>query len=115
MVLIYALVLVLPAANAVYMESVMVKHNTNPFLMLATMNTLACVCFAPTLIFAHFSGWENVATAVALTTSTPQLSMLVCWLCAQMIMFSVVNMAMIGLFDSFWAVALHSFKAVYRW
>lgn len=115
MLLIYALVLVLPAANAVYMESVMIKHDVSPFLTLAMMNILACVCFAPILTFAHISGWENVVTAVTWTVSQPELYMLVCWLCAQMIVFSVVNLAMIGMFDSFWAVALHSFKAVYWW
>jgi hypothetical protein len=115
MVLIYAMVLILPAANAVCMESIMVKRDANPLLMLATMNILACVCFAPILMFGHVSGWENVVTAVTWIASSPQLTMLVCWLCIQMICFSAVNCAMIGMFDSFWAVALHSFKAVYWW
>lgn len=115
LVLIYLLVLILPAANAVCMEFVMVKRETNPFLMLATINILACVCFTPILTFAHISGWENVVTAVTWIASSPQLYMLVCWLCVQMIVFSAVNCAMISIFDSFWAVALHSFKAVYWW
>merc|ERR1719359_2149570 len=46
---IYMLVLILPAANAVCMESVMVDFDTNPMLMLASMNILACLCFAPIL------------------------------------------------------------------
>merc|ERR1719262_1653515 len=42
--IIYMLVLILPAANAVCMESVMVNLDTNPLLMLVTMNIIACLC-----------------------------------------------------------------------
>merc|ERR1719395_317719 len=56
LVLVYLLVLILPAANAVYLESVMVSFDTNPILMLATMNIFACLCFVPVLGFAHFAG-----------------------------------------------------------
>merc|ERR1719421_1134646 len=57
LVIIYLLVLILPAANAVYMESVMVNLETHPVLMLAAMNIIACICCAPVLAFAHFTGW----------------------------------------------------------
>merc|ERR1719375_1657749 len=40
LIIIYLLVLILPAANAVCMESVMVNLETNPLLMLAVMNIL---------------------------------------------------------------------------
>merc|ERR1719345_624314 len=60
LVIIYLLVLILPAANAVCMESVMVDLETNPLLMLGAMNILACLCCMPILGFAHFAGWEDV-------------------------------------------------------
>merc|ERR1719453_2190284 len=84
LVLIYLLVLILPAANAVCLESVMVNLDTNPILMLATMNILACLCFTPVLGFAHITGWENVGLAFQVTMASRQLYMLVLWLCAQM-------------------------------
>merc|ERR1719379_2268756 len=46
LVVIYLLLLVLPAANAVCMEPVMVDLETNPVLMLAVMNILSCLCSA---------------------------------------------------------------------
>jgi len=115
LVLIYLLVLILPAANAVCLESVMVNFDTNPILMLATMNILACVCFAPVLCFAQFAGWENIQLAFEVTIGSRQLYMLVLWLCVQTTLFSAVGLALIGLMDSFWAVALRSFRAVFWW
>merc|ERR1719281_727443 len=79
------------------------------------MNILACLCFSPFLAFAHATGWENVGTAFEVTLASRQLYMLVLWLCAQMTVFSVVSLALIGMVDSFWAVALRSFKAVFWW
>merc|ERR1719149_245126 len=67
LVIIYLLVLILPAANAVCMESVMMNLETNPLLMLAAMNILACLCCAPILAFAHFAGWEDIQMAFAVT------------------------------------------------
>merc|ERR1719335_1468748 len=116
LVCIYLLVLVLPAANAVCMESVMVKLETNPVLMLAMMNILACLCCLPILVFAHFSGWEDIWMALAVTQAHQEISLLVLWLGVQMTVFSAVGLALIGLMDSFWAVALTmSFKAVFWW
>jgi len=115
LVLIYLLVLILPAANAVCLESVMVDLDTNPLLMLAVMNILACVCFVPVLSFAHLSGWEDVRLAFEVTLGTQQLYLLVLWLSMQMVMFSGLNLALIGMLDSFWAVALRSLKAVFWW
>merc|ERR1719191_1244519 len=68
--LIYFLVLILPAANAVCLESVMVNLKTNPILMLAVMNILSCLCFAPVLGFAHATGWENVQSAIEATVGS---------------------------------------------
>jgi len=113
--LIYALVLTLPAANAVCLESVMVSLDTNPLLMLAVMNILACACFMPILGFAHFAGWEDVSLAFTVTMASEPLYMLVLWLCLQMAVFSGVNLALIGMLDSFWAVALRSLKAGFWW
>jgi len=113
--LIYGLVLILPAANAVCLESVMVQLNTNPILMLALMNQLACVCFAPILAFAHLIGLENVVQAISVTTGNPTIYMMVLWLGVQITVLSVISLALIGMLDSFWAVALRSFKAVLWW
>jgi len=113
--LIYGLLLILPAANAVFMESVMVELDTNPLLMLSAMNILACFIFAPILLFAHCSGWENVIKGFTLVASSQQLYMLTLWLCTQMAVMSVVTMALIGLTDSFWAVSLRSMKAAFWW
>lgn len=116
LVIIYLLVLILPAANAVCMESVMVNLETNPVLMLAAMNILACVCCVPLLVFAHFAGWENIHMAFAVTMANQELCMLVVWLGVQMVLFSAVGLALIACMDSFWAVALTiSFKAVFWW
>jgi len=116
LVIIYLLVLVLPAANAVCMEAVMVNLETNPLLMLATMNILACLCCTPILAFAHFAGWEDIQMAFAVTAANRELYMLVLWLGVQMVLFSAVSCTLIALMDSFWAVALTmSFKAVFWW
>jgi len=116
LVIIYGLVLILPAANAVCMESVMKNLETNPLLMLATMNIVACLCCAPILGFAHLAGWEDVRMAFAVTMGNRSLYMLVLWLGVQMVLFSTVTVALIAMMDSFWAVALTiSFKAVFWW
>lgn len=115
LLLTYFLVLILPAANAVCLESVMVNLGTNPVLMLAVMNILSCLCFVPVLGFAHVAGWENVQLAFEVTMGSRELYLLVLWLCVQMVMFSAVSLALIGMMDSFWAVALHSFKAAFWW
>jgi len=114
--IIYLLVLILPAANAVCMESVMVNLDTNPLFMLAAMNILACLCCVPILGFAHFAGWEDVSMAFTVTMASRPLYMLVLWLGVQMVFFSAVAVALIAMVDSFWAVALTtSFKAVFWW
>merc|ERR1719262_1445381 len=114
--IIYLLMLILPAANAACMESVMVNLDTNPLLMLATMNILACLCCVPILGFAHFAGWEDVQMAFAVTMASRPLYMLVLWLGVQMVFFSAVTLCLIAMVDSFWAVALTtSFKAVFWW
>lgn len=116
LVLIYFLVLILPAANAVFMESMMGNRETNPLLMLASMNILACLCCMPLLGFAHMAGWENVRMAFAVTMANRELYMLVLWLGVQMVLLSAVTLALIAMMDSFWSVALTtSFKAVFWW
>merc|ERR1719271_1828457 len=83
--IIYLLVLILPAANAVCMESVIFNLDTSPLLMLAAMNILACLCCVPILGFAHFAGWEDVQMAFAVTVAHHELYMLVLWLGVQMV------------------------------
>jgi hypothetical protein len=113
--LIYGLVLILPAANVVLQESVMMKLDTDPLLMLAVMNVLATVIMVPIVLFAHFSGWENFIAGMTLTFSNQQLYMVAIWLCTQMSLISAVGVAMISMLDSFWAVSLRSFKVVLWW
>jgi len=116
LVTIYLLLLILPAANAVCQESVMNQLETNPLLMLAVMNLLACVFCTPIMVIAHFAGLENISMALSVTTSNPELYMLILWLGVQMILFSAVSLALIALMDSFWAIALTiSLKAVFWW
>jgi hypothetical protein len=116
LLIIYLLVLIVPAANAVCIESVMVDLEVNPLLMLGVMNVLACVLAAPILAFAQFVGWENIMQAFSVTAGTRELYMLVLWLGVQMVLFSVVSLGLIALLDSFWAVALTiSLKAVFWW
>merc|ERR1719379_2776488 len=94
----------------------MCNLGTNPILMLAMMNILACLCCVPMLGFAQLAGWENVQMAFAVTLANPGLYMLVLWLGVQMVLFSVVTLGLIAMTDSFWAVALTmSFKAVFWW
>merc|ERR1719379_68273 len=89
LVIIYLLLLILPAANAVCMESIMKDDlETNPLLMLAVMNIFACLYSTPILAFAHFAGWENVGMAFSVTMGKQQLYMLVIWLGVQMVLFS---------------------------
>merc|ERR1719198_2266787 len=85
LVIIYLLVLILPAANTVCIESVMVNLDTNPLLMLAVMNILACLCCAPILVFAQFAGWEDISMALVVTAGNRELAMLVLWLGVQMV------------------------------
>jgi hypothetical protein len=115
LIVIYGFLLILPAANAVCLEAVMVNFNVSPTLMLAGMNILACILFGPVLAFAHFIGWENVIHAVTVTSGTRELYMLVLWLGVQTTLLSALQLGLIGMLDSFWAVSLRSFKAVYWW
>jgi len=112
---IYGLVLVVPAANTVFMESVMVNLDTHPLLMLSAMNLLACLCFVPVLAFAWYSGLEDVFKGISLTMKYPQLYLLVLWLCAQSTLIEAVTVALIRTLDSFWAVSLRCFKPVVWW
>merc|ERR550537_1494088 len=86
LVIIYLLVLILPAANAVCIESVMVNLKTNPLLMLAVMNILACLCCTPILLFAQVAGWEDIRMALAAITGNREVYLLVLWLGVQMVL-----------------------------
>lgn len=112
---IYALVLILPAANVVFLEDIMVKTDVNPLLMLASVNILASLFFVPVLLFAHLSQWEDVGLAFHTTLGERGLYMMVIWLCVQMALTSVVGVTLISLTDSFWTVSFRSLRVVYWW
>merc|ERR1719160_979642 len=55
--IIYAMLLIVPAANAVCQEATMVHLQVNPLLLLSIQNLGAGLLFLPVLLFAHFTGW----------------------------------------------------------
>jgi hypothetical protein len=113
--IIYFLVLVLPAANAVCQEVVMVDKGIHPMLLLASQNIGACCLFVPCLIGAHTIGFEDVGMATQMIASNPEATMLTLWLCMQIAAISTVGIGLIRVLDSFWAVALRSMRVVFWW
>merc|ERR1719197_861886 len=113
--IVYLLVLVVPAANAVCQEVVMLQLGAHPMLLLALQNVGACCMFVPCLIVAHAIGFENVDLAIKMLVSTPEATMLTLWLCIQISAISIVTIGLIRVLDSFWAVALRSMRVVFWW
>jgi len=113
--MIYTFLTVMPAANAVYQESVLVHLQTQPFLLLALMNIFASLLFAPIMLLVHIVGWEDVGQAVRVLMGYQEVYMLVLWLCMQMVAISLVSTVLICLVDSFWLVALRSLRVMYWW
>lgn len=113
--LIFGLVVLTPAANAVCQEAVLVQLETPPLLLLAMQNIFACMLFFPVLLLAHIVGWEDVGAALGVTTGAQEVSMLILALCVQMCLISSVTLALISLVDSFWTVALRSLRVAYYW
>jgi hypothetical protein len=109
---IYALVLAMPALNAVCQEAVMVDPGTHPLLVLALQNIFASLLFAPVLLIAHVVGWENMSNSFHMILSHREVFMLVMWLCAQMALTSIVCNMLIQVADSFWAIALRPLRVV---
>lgn len=112
--LIFGLICILPAANAVCQEAVMVQLDTPFFLLLAVQNILACMLFVPVLFGAHLFGWESVGLAFSVTAANQETYMLVLSLCVQMALISAVTLGLIYMVDSFWTVALRSLRVAYH-
>lgn len=113
--IIYFLVLIVPAANAVCQEVVLVQLGTHPILLLALQNIGAAFLFFPCLIGAHVVGFEDIGAATKMMASNPEATMLTLWLCIQITAISLVSIGLIKVLDSFWAVALRSMRVVFWW
>jgi len=112
---VYALLLTLPATNAVLQESVLVQLQVNPMLMLAIQNLGAAALFMPILLAAHLLGYEDVQHAAAMIMGHREIYMTVLWLCVQTMAISMVTVGLILTVDSFWAVAARSLRVVFWW
>lgn len=111
--IVYALILAMPAANAVCQEAIMTNPGMHPLLILALQNIFASLLFGPVLILSHLIGWEDVGGAFQTILSQREISMLVLWLCAQITLTSVVTIVLINAVDSFWAIALRPVRVVF--
>jgi hypothetical protein len=112
---VYALLLTLPASNAVMQESVLVQLQVCPLLMQSVQNLAAAVLFLPILFAAHWLGYEDVQVAAAAIMGHREIYMTVLWLCVQSVFLSAVTVGLITTMDSFWAVATRSLRVVYWW
>lgn len=110
--IIYALLLSMPALNAVCQEAVMVDPGMHPLLVLALQNIFASLLFGPVLLLSHFVGWEDIGSAFHMILSYREVFMLVVWLCAQIALTSLVCSFLIQVADSFWAIALRPIRVV---
>lgn len=115
LIFIYALLLTLPAANAVCQEAILIDDEVHPFLVLALQNIAGTVLFLPLLLFAHAVGLENLSAATQMTFGNREMYMMTLWLCVQMSATSAVWIGLIYMVDSFWAVALRSMRVVFWW
>lgn len=115
LLLVYGLLLTLPAANVVLQESVMVHLQMNPMLMLCVQNVAATVLFLPILMIVHICGYEDIWNATRMIIGHPDVSMTVLWLCVQTTIISLVTCGLILTVDSFWTVAARSLRVVLWW
>lgn len=111
--IVYALILAMPAANAVCQEAILFDPGMHPLLILALQNIFASLLFGPLLLIAHIAGWEDIGAAFQIILSYQEVFMLVLWLCAQIALMSVVSIMLIQVVDSFWAVALRPIRVVF--
>lgn len=112
---VYALLLTIPSTNLVLQESVMTQFRVSPILMQAVQNLCAALLFAPALLGAHWSGYENVHHAFLMITGHLEIMMAVLWLCVQTVVISAITVSLISMVDSFWTVAARSLRVVYWW
>lgn len=113
--IIYGLVRIIPAANVVCQEVVMVQLDINPLLMLAVMNLLSFGIFIPILLFSEMAGLEDPHQAVVIMMESAQVDALTLWLCVQHATLSAVTVALILTVNSFWTVAMRCMRVVYWW
>merc|ERR1719310_569630 len=113
--IVYLLVLAIPASNFVAQESAMTHLEVKPLPLLAIMNIGASLACLPILLLAHIAGWEDFGTAMAMIRNYPQVYMLILWLCVQMSFSSALAVGLIYTVNSFWAVALRSLRVVFWW
>jgi len=111
--IVYALILAMPATNAVCQEAIMMEPGMHPLLLLALQNIFATLLFAPILMVAHVVGWEDVGGGFQVIMSYQEVFMLVMWLCAQMALTSIICIMLIQVVDSFWAIALRPIRVVF--
>jgi len=109
LLLVYFLLLMVPAACMVLQESVMQDMQVHPLLMLAVQNVAAAVIFSPVLMF------DSVQHSIAIMVQFYEVGMIVGWLCVQISLLSLVSVALIRAVDSYWAVALLTLRVVYNW
>jgi hypothetical protein len=112
---VYALLLTVPAANAVYQEATMVQLQINPLFMLGVQNLGACALLLPILAVSHLCGIEDVKIALVVLSSHSEIVMMVLWLGIQMVAISGITAALIYTTDSFWAVAARGLRAIFWW
>jgi hypothetical protein len=110
---VYALILAMPAANAVCQESIMLEPGMHPLLLLALQNIFASLLFTPILMVAHVVGWEDIGGAFQIILSHQEVFMLVMWLCAQIALTSIICIMLIQVVDSFWAIALRPIRVLF--
>lgn len=113
--IVYILLLLLPASNAVLQEGALLQSKVHPLLMLSLMNMFSCVLFLPVLLGAHILGWEDVSEAFAVIFVSQEAFMLVAWLAVQMAAISLITIGIILMTDSFWAVTLRALRVAYWW
>jgi hypothetical protein len=111
--IVYALLLAMPAANAVYQEAIMLHPGMHPLLILALQNIFASLLFGPVLLLSYFLGWEDIGGAFQMILSNQAIFVVVIWLCAALAVTSVVNIMLIQIVDAFWAIALRPIRVVF--
>lgn len=111
--IVYALVLAMPATNAVYQEAIMINPGMHPLLILALQNIFAALLFGPVLLVSHFVGWEDIGGGFQIVLSNQAVFMFVMWLCAALSVTSLVNIMLIHIVDAFWAIALRPIRVVF--
>jgi hypothetical protein len=115
LLVVYAMLLTVPACNVVLQESVLVQMKVSPVFMLALQNVIGALAFSPLLLAVHFFGLEDVLQAMAMITSHREVYMTVLWLCVQNTVLSVITVGLICTLDSFWTVSARCLRVVFWW